>query len=127
MKLERQFYTLDSVSHDLVLNSYLEDEPLKTADEKAVEFIHKWIFYSSLVGELSKLLEEQDCDTRHACMKINPQSQLWYVCKKFVEEQQINCPETIHQCDWVIENAYSFIEEICAIVGYLEQNEGEIA
>ena len=45
---------------------------------------------------------------------------LWNVCMKFIEAQKISCPETIYQTDWVIENAYEFIEEICEEVGYHE-------
>lgn len=44
------------------------------------------------------------------------------IVKKFVKEQEISCPETIYQCDWVIENAYSFIEELCNVVGYNEED-----
>lgn len=40
--------------------------------------------------------------------------------KQFVEKHQIRCPETIYQCDWVIENAYEFIEKLCDIVGYYQ-------
>ena len=49
--------------------------------------------------------------------------ELWNLCKKFIDDQSINCPETIHQTDWVIENAYTLIEEICDIVGYKESEE----
>lgn len=45
---------------------------------------------------------------------------LWNVAKKFVEDQEIGCADTIHQCDWVIEHAYEFIEEVCEVVGYKE-------
>lgn len=39
-------------------------------------------------------------------------------CRAFISKQGITCPETVYQCDWVIENAYEFIEGICDIVGY---------
>ena len=42
------------------------------------------------------------------------------LCLKFINDQKIDCAETIHQTDWVIENAYGFIEDICEIVGYAE-------
>jgi hypothetical protein len=48
----------------------------------------------------------------------NKKLELWKVCEKFIAEQQINCPESVYQCDNVILNAYSFIEDICNIVGY---------
>jgi hypothetical protein len=40
------------------------------------------------------------------------------VCSGFVEENKISCPEAVCQCDWVITNAYEFIEDICDVVGY---------
>lgn len=36
--------------------------------------------------------------------------------KRFMIENKITCEETIHQCDWVIENAYEFIEDLFKIV-----------
>lgn len=42
------------------------------------------------------------------------------LCKKFVVENGIGCPETIHQCDGVIVNAYDFIHRVCDIVGYVQ-------
>jgi len=35
---------------------------------------------------------------------------------KFMDDNGITCEETIHQCDWVIENAYEFIEDLFRIV-----------
>jgi prevent-host-death family protein len=46
---------------------------------------------------------------------------LWELCTKFVEDNRITCPETIHQTDHVIENAYTLIEQMCSIVGYHEE------
>jgi hypothetical protein len=48
---------------------------------------------------------------------------LWNKCLEFVEAQRIGCPEIIYQTDWVIENAYEFIEDVCDIVGYKEDEE----
>ena len=45
---------------------------------------------------------------------------LWGVCMKFIDEQNIGCVETIYQTDWVIENAYEFVEDVCNVVGYKE-------
>lgn len=45
------------------------------------------------------------------------------LCKKFVEEHMITCPESIHQTDRVIVDAYSLIEQICEIVGYAESED----
>ncbi len=49
---------------------------------------------------------------------MSKEKQLMALCKKFIDEQDIHCGETIYQSDRVIENAYTFIEEICNILGY---------
>lgn len=41
-------------------------------------------------------------------------------CEQFIQDQEIHCAETVYQMDHVIENAYSFIEGVCDIVGYYE-------
>lgn len=51
---------------------------------------------------------------------VKDMAKLWNICIKFIEEQEIGAPETIYQTDWVIENAYEFIEEVCKVVGYLD-------
>lgn len=53
------------------------------------------------------------------------EEKLELIVKKFVEDNNISCPETIYQCDWVIENAYEFIEQLCEAVGYVEDDEDE--
>jgi hypothetical protein len=50
---------------------------------------------------------------------------LWNVVENFIQQEQINCPETIAQTDRVIENAYEFIENCCNVVGYYEYTENE--
>lgn len=45
------------------------------------------------------------------------------VVEKFVSNNKISCPETISQCDWVLENAYEFIEDLCDVAGYYEYPE----
>lgn len=45
---------------------------------------------------------------------------LWNTCQRFIHEQVICHPETIYQCDRVVENALEFIEEVCKVVGYEE-------
>ena len=35
---------------------------------------------------------------------------------KFMIDNRISCGETVYQCDWVIENAYEFIDELFEIV-----------
>jgi hypothetical protein len=40
------------------------------------------------------------------------------VIREFAEQQLIYSPETIHQTDRVITNAYGLIEDLCDIAGY---------
>jgi hypothetical protein len=42
------------------------------------------------------------------------------VIRKFVDDNDIACEETVYQSDRVIENAYEFIAALCEIVGYKE-------
>ncbi len=44
--------------------------------------------------------------------------------RQFVIDNNITSPESIYQTDRVIENAYTFIEDLCDIVGYaVSENE----
>jgi len=45
-------------------------------------------------------------------------------CQEFIRDYQISCADTIYHSESVIENATSFIEGICDIVGY-HKGEGE--
>ena len=45
------------------------------------------------------------------------------VVKKFIDDNNIDCAETIYQVDKVIENAYDFIQELCELVGYKENGD----
>ena len=58
-----------------------------------------------------KALTEKEMNDLHA------------LCLKFINDQKIDCAETVFQSDRVIENAYEFIREICDIVGYAEYND----
>jgi hypothetical protein len=49
--------------------------------------------------------------------------ELWRRCTQFVNAQEITCVETISQSDRVIEHAYSFIEDVCEVVGYHDEPE----
>jgi hypothetical protein len=46
------------------------------------------------------------------------EARLFYLCKKFIRDNDIHCVETISQTDHVITNAYDFIADICDIVGF---------
>jgi hypothetical protein len=53
------------------------------------------------------------------------EQQLFALCQKFIAEHNIWGGEVIYQSDYVIENAYSLIEDICNIVGYAKLEEEE--
>lgn len=42
------------------------------------------------------------------------------IVEDFIKKQEITCAETIWQSDWVIENAYKLIEDLCEVVGYYD-------
>jgi hypothetical protein len=54
---------------------------------------------------------------------MNKEQKLFELCQKFIHNQRITCSEDIYQSDRVIENAYTFIEDICDIVGYMETDD----
>ena len=58
---------------------------------------------------------------------MGKKKKLLKLCEQFVKDQAITCAETIYDSDRVIENAYSFIEDVCDIVGYDEfEDEDEL-
>ena len=57
-------------------------------------------------------------------MKTKEQ-ELFALCKAFIEQHNITCPETVYQVDSVIVDAYGLIEGICDIVGYIEEDQDE--
>lgn len=50
-------------------------------------------------------------------------NQLLEITMKFMKDNRITCEETIHQCDWVIENAYGLMENLFKTVEPLLPNE----
>lgn len=52
--------------------------------------------------------------------------QLLDIVQQFICEQRIYCAETIHQTDRVIEHAYYLIQQLCDVVGYLEEDHDDI-
>jgi hypothetical protein len=48
---------------------------------------------------------------------------LYWHCRKFIADQQITCAETVFQTDRVALNAQEFIEGVCEIVGYHEDED----
>lgn len=59
-------------------------------------------------------------DPRSGAVSVVPEAEarLTAIVREFVEKHHVSCPETIHQTDRVIENAYELIEDLCNVVGY---------
>lgn len=45
------------------------------------------------------------------------------LCRKFIVDRRITCPEAVYQSDRVIEGAYEFIEKVCEVVGFCPDND----
>ena len=54
-------------------------------------------------------------------MKVD--AELFDLCREFIKENKIDCPETIYQTDRIAENSLEFIESICELIGYHEEEE----
>ena len=54
-------------------------------------------------------------------MKVD--AELFDLCREFIKENKIDCAETIYQTDKVAENSLEFIESICELIGYHEEEE----
>ena len=59
-------------------------------------------------------------------MSVKKQKELYNLCLKFVQDNEIGCPEVIYQSDRVVEKSYQFIEAVCNIVGYHQFTEEEL-
>lgn len=57
---------------------------------------------------------------RNTSQPIEDLEDLWVICKKFVDEHQILCAESIDQMDEIQFNAPDLIQAICDKVGYYE-------
>ncbi|MBS4046544.1 MAG: hypothetical protein KG075_21910 [Alphaproteobacteria bacterium] len=53
---------------------------------------------------------------------MSDRNQLWELCQRFIREQRITCDEAVYQQDNVIANACEFIEGVCEIVGYHDED-----
>jgi hypothetical protein len=56
-------------------------------------------------------------------MKVD--AELFDLCREFIKENKIECSETIYQTDRVAENSLEFIESICDLIGYHEEDDDE--
>jgi hypothetical protein len=54
-------------------------------------------------------------------MKVD--AELFDLCKEFIKEHRIECAEDIYQTDSVSEYSLEFIESICELIGYHEDEE----
>ena len=54
-------------------------------------------------------------------MKVD--AELFDLCREFIKENKIDCSETIYQTDRIAENSLEFIESICELIGYHEDEE----
>lgn len=50
-------------------------------------------------------------------------TQLEEYCRQWIDSRNITCPETVSQCDYVIRDAYEFIQDICDIIGYAKSED----
>lgn len=52
-----------------------------------------------------------------------PKTRLFDMCTQWIVKMRITCPEAVYQCDRIAEEATTFIEQVCDIVGYHEEDE----
>jgi hypothetical protein len=69
---------------------------------------YKWLPYIDAV----ELLSEND----RLRAEIETNNKLHDRITLFFKENRVDCVETIHQCDWVIENAYEFMSDLFEII-----------
>lgn len=67
--------------------------------------------------KLRKLAEELIAESEKT------KDELLDLCRSFIKENTISCPETIHQSDWIQEDALDFIESVANIVGYFAEED----
>ncbi len=64
-------------------------------------------------------------DKQQMAPKQTKEQELFALCQAFIKKHEIWGDEKIYQTDYVIENAYSLIADICAIVGYVKLEDEE--
>ena len=84
---------------------------IRTVQKEGEEFSHA---DARLIVEMRNNIEE-------LLNENEKYEKLFKLCKSFVDDREIGHPETVYQNDYVIEDAYDFIREICDIVGYWEE------
>lgn len=53
---------------------------------------------------------------------MTPPDELLKLCEKFIEDNAILNADTVYQCDCVSSNALEFIEQVCELVGYYQED-----
>lgn len=61
-------------------------------------------------------LFHEHCTCKHGQEKKLIKERLYNRVAAFIRDNGITCDETIYQCDWVIENAYTFISDLFEII-----------
>lgn len=54
---------------------------------------------------------------------VRPNGSTTTLAHAFLDKHHVSCAETIHQTDYVIENAYGLIEDLAEVVGYYQYPE----
>lgn len=52
--------------------------------------------------------------------KCQERREVYHIVENFIKENEIRCPEMIYDCDYIIQNAYKFIQNLCEKVGYFD-------
>ncbi len=74
-------------------------------------------------GALPRPINPDNPMLREIAAAVMKTEQLWALCRKFVDDNKISCPEAVCQNDHVIEHAYDFIAEVAKLIGYFKYPE----
>lgn len=96
-----------TLEDDIYFVSWQDEDGIGETDFKAdtVERLienRTWIIVS----------EEDEIETNNEDIK----TKVYERVIKFMKDNSVSCVETIHQCDWVILNAYDFMSDLYEIV-----------
>lgn len=96
---------------DLWLDGYNSEDEVKEACD---DFIREQLDFSISKFHVESLEEIKEGPT------VEQLSDLWKICKKFLNKHKPSCPESIYQVDSISLACEDFVEEICNCVGYYE-------
>lgn len=88
---------------------------------------NKWVRFGPKRGLNEKPATEIVDPAEMKPFDIIKLEQLFDLCRRFIEENEISCGELIYQCDALYEprQVGKFVEQIAEIVGYCEFAEDE--